>query len=172
MEQYNVLVSEEAKENLMGFVTYIENVFQNQIAAERQFEKINEAINSLSQFPKRIKLNAPDLNNSKGLRYLTVGKQSIIFQVLENQTVWIDAVWNSGRDISKKLRMIEESELFVDSYDKLTSNEVNFEKILHELGTKENKTEYEKGQEKALKLLEQRSQKTSQKTTKKQTRKH
>lgn len=79
-------------------------------------------------------MNAPELNNPSGLRYITSGKHSIIFQILDNQTVWIDAVWYCGRDISTKLRIIEESELFVDSYQKLTNNEVNFESMLDELG--------------------------------------
>ena len=166
--RYEVRMSEEALTNIDETAEYIRFNYRNPVAAERFVDSVSEVAYSLAEFPGRIRLNAPDLGNPRGLRYVTVNNHSIIFQILENETVWIDAIWHKSRDISTKLRMIEESELFVDSYDKLTSNEVNFEKVLHELGTKENKTKYEKGQERELKLLEHQSQKT----TKKQTRKH
>ena len=135
--KHEVRLSKEALDNIEATADYIRTEYADSHAAEQYVERVFNTIKSLGDFPRRVKLTSPELGNSCGLRYLTSGNQAIIFQILEDNTVWIDAVWYSGRDVMTKLRNIEHSGLFIADYDKITNNEINFETILQELAEQE-----------------------------------
>ena len=102
MDNYKVLVSAKAVDDMENIYTYIAETLMAPETAAKQYDKIAAQIMSLEMMPMRVKLMDSEPEKAKGLRLLPVGNYNIIFAVAE-RTVTIVRVLYSRVDIGNKL---------------------------------------------------------------------
>lgn len=68
-----------------------------------QYNRITEAIMSLSQMPKRIKLMDSEPERTKGLRRINVDNYSVFFLINKDEVVITNVLYGS-MDISERLK--------------------------------------------------------------------
>jgi len=102
MEQYEVLISDKANEDMDGIYTYIAETLLEPVTAANQYDRIADAILSLEIMPERIRLMDSEPERSKGLRPLIVDNYTVFF-VIHAETVRIARVLYSASDIRKRL---------------------------------------------------------------------
>jgi len=102
MDQYNVIISDKADEDMDGIYNYIAKNLQEPIIATNQYNRIADTILSLELMPDRIKLMNSEPERSKGLRSLYVDNYAVFFTINGN-FVNIVRVLYSASDVSSKL---------------------------------------------------------------------
>ena len=102
MQKFNVVISDEASEDLFGIVDYLNN-FSSAIG-EKYYNEIDKKINSLEIMPKRCPLVYDEVLRAKGYRWLPVRNYTIFFVVDEyNNIVIVHAIVYSGREYTALL---------------------------------------------------------------------
>lgn len=102
MIEYQVIISEQAAKDMSDIYDYICSTIGMPQIAMGQFNRIAEAIDTLSYFPERIKI-MPDLKRpKKEFRQLLVDNYSVIF-IIKEKTVYISRVAYSPSNIASKL---------------------------------------------------------------------
>lgn len=95
---FKIVVSDKAERDLRNINDHIANFINVQMVAEDQLKRITRAISSLSTFPMRHKLYAPEIYSD--LRVFPVDNYLIFYRVNENnKTVIIVRVLYNARDI-------------------------------------------------------------------------
>jgi toxin ParE1/3/4 len=98
--KYTVVISDEAKNDLMQIYNYIAVNLSAPINAEGQLSRLEENILALSEMPKRFPLYRDEPWSSRGMRYLTVDNYVVFYIPFEDiKTVKIMRILYSGRDI-------------------------------------------------------------------------
>ena len=102
MRIYEVFVTDKANEDLNAIYDYIASRLGAPDAATNQHSRIVDAIITLEEMPRRIKLMSSSSERSKGLRLMVVDKYSIIFMI-KGQSVFVVRVLYSSSDIDRRL---------------------------------------------------------------------
>ncbi|MCR5384869.1 MAG: type II toxin-antitoxin system RelE/ParE family toxin [Saccharofermentans sp.] len=103
MKQYRVRITEEALNDMGQLYKYIAVHLNAPKAAMDQYNRITEAIMSLSQMPKRIKLMDSEPERTKGLRRINVDNYSVFFLINKDEVVITNVLYGS-MDISERLK--------------------------------------------------------------------
>lgn len=102
MIEYEVKISEQATKDMSEIYDYISaSIGMPQIAME-QFNRIAEAIETLSRFPERIKVIEDSKQPTQQFRQLLVDNYSVIFSI-SGRTVNVVRVAYSPSNIAAKL---------------------------------------------------------------------
>jgi len=102
MEQYEVVMSDKADDDMDGIYKYISENLQEPVIAVNQYNRIADAILTLEQMPDRIKLMNSEPERAKGLRPLHVDNYTVFFTIT-GSVVNIVRVLYSASDVCSKL---------------------------------------------------------------------
>jgi len=103
MKQYDVVISDKAREDMDAIHRYITETLLEPVIAERQYDRIAEAILTLEEMPERIRILDSEPERSKGLRPLIVDNYTVFFIIKDDDTVNVARVLYSSSDIIKRL---------------------------------------------------------------------
>lgn len=102
---YAVVFADQARDDLRGIYEYIDFGLQSKINADRQLDRIEQEILSLSEMPERYKVLDLDFRADKTVRMVTVDHYCVIYHVAkEISTVQILRILYGGRDIEAELK--------------------------------------------------------------------
>lgn len=103
MKQYKVQITDSALSDMEEIYNYI--VYQLQVpeTAMNQYNRIADAIETLDQFPERVKLMETEGERALGLRQLRVDNYSVFFNIREERVIVTNVLY-SASDITKRLR--------------------------------------------------------------------
>ncbi|ADB14235.1 type II toxin-antitoxin system RelE/ParE family toxin [Gardnerella swidsinskii] len=97
---YSVIYSPQAFLDLTELYEYIRFTLQVPKTAEKQVNRIKNAIRSLNTMPMRYQLVEWEPWHSMGIRRVSVDNYTVFYQVDENQmTVTVIRIFYSGRNI-------------------------------------------------------------------------
>ena len=102
MKQYEVWISDKAYDDMDAIYNYIADTLLEPIIAAKQYDRIADAILSLEQMPKRIKIINSEPERSKGYRPLYVDNYTV-FYIVKTDTVHIVRVLYSASNIIDRL---------------------------------------------------------------------
>ena len=104
MSHYDVDFSKTAESDYLGVVSYVARTLNNPSAAETLIEKVDDAIERLSDFPESSPLCADERLSSEGVRFARAG-QYLLFYVFDegSRKVTIVAFLHSLTDYVQRL---------------------------------------------------------------------
>ena len=97
-----LLISPEAKQDLLEIKEYISNELDSPIAARNVTYKIIKQISSLSDFPKIGTMLSSIINMETGYRFLVCGSYTAFYRYIDN-TVFVDRILYGKRDFMRIL---------------------------------------------------------------------
>ena len=97
-----LLISPEAKQDLLEIKEYISNELDSPIAARNVADKIIKQISSLSDFPKIGTMLLSIINMETGYRFLVCGSYTAFYRYIDN-TVFVDRILYGKRDFMRIL---------------------------------------------------------------------
>ena len=101
---YTVEITDRARRDLRGIYEYIAFALQSRINADRQLDRIEREILSLSDMPERYKVLDLGFDVTKTVRIVTVDHYCIIYHIAEERgTVQILRVLYGSSDIPAEL---------------------------------------------------------------------
>lgn len=101
---YVVEMTDQARTDLRGIYEYIAFALQSKINADRQLERIEREILSLSDMPERYKVLDLGFESAKTVRMVSVDRYCVIYHVAkERGSVQILRILYGGRDIPAEL---------------------------------------------------------------------
>lgn len=101
MKQYEVNISENAAIDLETIYQNTFDLTKSEIIAKKQCNILMDAINSLKQFPNRIKKVAKIQLDGEEIHCMPVGKYSVLF-IKKNENVFVlDVLYGAGEAIQK-----------------------------------------------------------------------
>lgn len=105
MEQYEVLITEDAYADMEQLYNHIAHIIMAPENAAGQFNRIADAILTLETFPERYPLIDAEPMHSKGIRSMPVDN-FIVFYYIKGKRVIITDVLFGASDINKHLRRL------------------------------------------------------------------
>lgn len=102
MERYQVRITDEALADMEEIYRYISEKLESPENAAGQYDRIAEAILSLSELPERCSLVSFEPERSVGLRRMLVDHYSVFYVVKEAQVI-VTSVLYSASDIERRL---------------------------------------------------------------------
>ena len=101
---FNVVISEQAEEDLRGIYEYIAFELLAPENAAKQLDRLEKQILSLDELPERFQRYGKEPWHSRGLRFVAVDNY-IVFYItdIEEQRVTILRVMYGGRNMEKHL---------------------------------------------------------------------
>ena len=102
MKKYNVQITDTALADMEDIYNYIAEQLHAPENAMGQYDRIAEAIESLSTFPERMPLMALEPEHTPGLRQLPIDN-FLIFYVVRGTLVIVVRVLYGASDISHRL---------------------------------------------------------------------
>lgn len=101
---YVVEMTDQARTDLRGIYEYIAFALQSKINADRQLERIEREILSLSDMPERYKILDLGFESAKTVRMVSVDRYCVIYHMAkERGSVQILRILYGGRDIPAEL---------------------------------------------------------------------
>lgn len=101
---YVVEMTDKAKMDLRGIYEYIAFALQSKINADRQLDRIEREILSLSEMPERYIVLNLDFEADKAVRMVSVDRYCVIYHVAkERDVVQILRILYGGRDIPAEM---------------------------------------------------------------------
>ena len=101
---YVVEMTDKAKMDLRGIYEYIAFALQSKINADRQLDRIEREILSLSEMPERYKVLDLDFEADKAVRMVSVDRYCVIYHVEKVRgAVQILRILYGGRDIPAEM---------------------------------------------------------------------
>ena len=97
-----LLISPEAKQDLLEIKEYISNELDSPIAAKNVTDKIIKQISTLSDFPKIGTMLSSIINMEIGYRFLVCGSYTAFYRYIDN-TVFVDRILYGKRDFMRIL---------------------------------------------------------------------
>ena len=97
-----LLISPEAKQDLLEIKEYISNELDSPIAARNVTDKIIKQISTLSDFPKIGTMLSSIINMETGYRFLVCGSYTAFYRYIDN-TVFVDRILYGKRDFMRIL---------------------------------------------------------------------
>lgn len=102
---YVVEMTDQARTDLRGIYEYIAFALQSKINADRQLDRIEREILSLSEMPERYKVLDLGFEAAKTVRLVTVDRYCVIYHVAkERGAVQILRILYGGRDMEAELK--------------------------------------------------------------------
>ena len=99
---YSVTITDKADEDLRSIFEYIAFDLHSRINAARQINRLEEAITSLSEMPKRFSLYGNEPWRSRGLRMMPVDNYCVLYIACDDTlSVEILRVMYGGRNIKQ-----------------------------------------------------------------------
>jgi|SRR5690625_701206 len=105
MKKYKVQITNKALSDMEKIYNYISEELQIPEVAIRQYNRIAEKIETLENFPERVKLMDSKQERSLGIRQMLVDNYSVFFHII-NDRVIVTNVLYSKSDISIRLKDI------------------------------------------------------------------
>lgn len=103
MDEYDVKLSEQAAKDMSDIYEYICNEIGMPQTAIEQFNRIADAVESLSVFPERIRVMSNEFCRVRKLRQLLIDNYSIIFIIRENEVSVVRILYSSS-NIEERLQ--------------------------------------------------------------------
>lgn len=103
MDEYNVILSMEDANDMSAIYDYILEISGTHLIAMAQFNRIADAINTLTTLPERAGIMDNPYCKANQLRQLLVDNYSVIFTI-RHSDVFIARVIYSASDIASKLQ--------------------------------------------------------------------
>lgn len=103
MKNYRVQITDEALRDMEQIYNYIANDLYAPEAAMNQYNRIADAILSLSQMPRRIKLLDSKSDKLRKLRRMNVDNYSVFFIIQKDAVIITDVLYGAS-DIDERLR--------------------------------------------------------------------
>ena len=103
MKQYKIQITDIALSDMENIYKYIADQLQSPVTAMGQYNRIADAIETLSTFPERVKLMESEDEYALGLRQMPVDNYSVFFHIRDNRVI-VTNVFYGASDISKRLR--------------------------------------------------------------------
>ena len=101
---YVIEMTDQARTDLRGIYQYIAFALQSKINADRQLDRIEREILSLSEMPERYKILDLGFEAAKTVRMVAVDRYCVIYHVVkERGAVQILRILYGGRDIPAEL---------------------------------------------------------------------
>ena len=108
MDSYDIKLTRQAKQQLMGIRKYIEEELLSPEAALNTIRKLRSEIHKLSDMPQRIKTIREEPWGSEGIRKIHVNNYYVYFWINEpEQTVIVTAVIYAARDQIRQLEQMK-----------------------------------------------------------------
>ena len=107
MSSYEVMVTDEALNDMEMIYAYIANVLMSPSAASEQYDHIADAILLLDTFPERNHIMESPREKEMGLRMLPVDNYTVFYCVRGNQVFVTDVLYGAC-DIENKLTGFQE----------------------------------------------------------------
>jgi len=108
MNDWKVVYTEQAEQDLRGIYEYIAFSLLEPEIAKNQTRRIMDAVAKLNQMPLRYRLYEKDPWHSKGLRVLPVDNFVVFYlPVKAQETVVVIRIMYGGRNIEEQLRQTE-----------------------------------------------------------------
>ena len=105
---YAVEMTDQARTDLRGIYEYIAFALQSRINADRQLDRIEREILSLSEMPERYKVLDLGFEAAKTVRMVTVDRYCVIYHVAkERGAVQILRILYGGRDIEAEMKNVK-----------------------------------------------------------------
>lgn len=102
---YEVVFSDRAWDDLRGIYNYIAFTLQSRINADRQLDRLEREILSLSELPERCRMLSFDFGAGRRARMLTVDRYCVIYAVeKESRGVQILRILYGGSDMEARLK--------------------------------------------------------------------
>lgn len=105
MEKYNIIMMEDATEDLEDIYIYISIELKSTTYAENQINRIKERILELKVFPERYQIIDWEIEGRKDIRRMPVDKYNVLYIVQSNQ-VRVFNVIHSTSNIENKVKKI------------------------------------------------------------------
>lgn len=101
---FNVVITNQAKADLISIYRYIAHDLQSPQIAEGQLSRLEKAIDSLTQMPERFRVYAHEKWKDRNLRIMPVNNYLVFFiPSKETKTVTVMRIMYGGRDIERQL---------------------------------------------------------------------
>ncbi|MBR0161960.1 MAG: type II toxin-antitoxin system RelE/ParE family toxin [Oscillospiraceae bacterium] len=101
---YQLVFTDKAKSDLRSIYEYIAFSLQSRINADRQIDRIEKEVSSLSEMPERYRVLELGFSPDREVRILTVDHYCIIYHVAkETGTVQVLRILYGGRDLEVEL---------------------------------------------------------------------
>lgn len=104
---YNVVITEEARLDMVRIHNYIAYELFSPVAAEKQYRKIAEAAQELEFFPLRCSVVASGPDYPGEIRRRVVGKYSVFYFVQGDLVVVTDVIYGPS-NFERRLKTIKE----------------------------------------------------------------
>ena len=105
---YEVEMTDQARKDLRGIYEYIAFALQSRINADRQLDRIEREILSLSEMPERYKVLDLGFEAAKTVRMVAVDRYCVIYHVAkERGAVQILRILYGGRDIEAEMKNVK-----------------------------------------------------------------
>jgi plasmid stabilization system protein ParE len=102
MIKYTVLIMEKAKLDISKICMYISSELSNPLDANRQGNRIYEAISTLSMFPKRIHLVDFEPQRTQGYRSILIDNYAAAYFIKEDNVV-VTGIFYGHSNIEKRM---------------------------------------------------------------------
>lgn len=103
MRKYEVVVTDEALNDMEMIYAYIANILMSPSAASEQYDRIADAILLLDTFPKRNRIMESPKENKMGLRMLPIDNYTVFYCVRGHQVFVTDVLYGAC-DFEEKLK--------------------------------------------------------------------
>lgn len=103
MKLYKIQITDTALSDMENIYKYIAEQLQLPVTAMGQYNRIADAIETLSTLPERVKLMESEDEFALGLRQMHVDNYSVFFHIRDNRVI-ITNVLYSASDIANRLR--------------------------------------------------------------------
>jgi len=107
---FHIQYTIEAIEDLRNIYEYISYYLLVPHTAQKQIRRIMDSIQKLNEMPERFMYYKENPWHDKGLRFFPVDHYLVFYVVVDN-TVFIDRIIYSGRDIRKQLENTDPNQL-------------------------------------------------------------
>ena len=105
---YQVVLTNQAKADLIGIYRYIACDLQSPQTAEGQLSRLEKAISSLDQMPERFRVYDHEKWKGRNLRIMSVNHYLVFYiPSQEEKTVTVLRILYGGRDIDRQLDKLQ-----------------------------------------------------------------
>lgn len=102
MENYKVIMSNQAEKELSNIVTYISSVLLEPNIARNLLKKLTDAINNLETFPEKFSIISDEYSLRENIRKCIVDNYIIVYRIdSKNKRVEISHIYYPRRDWMK-----------------------------------------------------------------------
>ena len=110
---FQVVLTNQAKADLIGIYRYIANDLQSPQTAEGQLSRLENAISSLDRMPERYRVYDHEKWKERNLRIMPVNNYLVFYiPSQEEKTVTVMRIMYGGRDVDRQLRFLQKNNIY------------------------------------------------------------